>query len=85
VVNRVCVKTGAKCKTVLPQNPYLCATCITGFAYNGNCVDICPFGTYQDNGICSNCMSNCQKCTNGTTCEVSFSGFYVSLTGNIVT
>lgn len=60
-----CLSTGgcSSCKidptTKLPKILYL-----------GECIDICPTGTFLQNNSCIPCSYNCLKCSSNTKCEV---------------
>ncbi|MGD0465686.1 MAG: hypothetical protein ABSA84_03215 [Gammaproteobacteria bacterium] len=42
---------------------------------NGACTASCPSGTYNNNGSCSNCSTNCSSCTAGNNCSACSSGY----------
>lgn len=59
-----------------------CTLCTNGkFVYInangvGNCVSICPEGTYLNNGMCLACLSTCKSCINNSTCQTCQKGYY---------
>jgi hypothetical protein len=60
----------------------ICTTCSSGLGLqtiNGTVVcDTCPQRTYLSGGICLQCISLCQICTNGSTCFQCVSNAYLS-------
>jgi hypothetical protein len=76
-------KNYTTCSTCSPNN---CATCLsTGgctscktdpttkipkILYQGECIDICPSGTFKENNTCIPCSYDCLKCSSNTKCEV---------------
>jgi hypothetical protein len=40
----------------------------------------CPEGQYDNAGTCTNCMSDCQVCTNGTACVTCKNTFFYNTT-----
>jgi proprotein convertase subtilisin/kexin type 5 len=45
--------------------------------YNSTCIAGCPTGTYNSTKICQNCLSSCQSCSNGTSCDTCRAGNYL--------
>jgi len=71
------------CEQCLPQcvectDTLVCSVCATGFYFNAvdtTCVDLCPVGTYHEEGTdpllggtCVDCSIECKACVDGETC-----------------
>jgi hypothetical protein len=56
--------------------PKTCEKC-TNYIFKGDCVDICPIGTYPcpETKKCIDCIENCDKCSNTYKCEKCETGF----------
>jgi len=66
----------AKCNQ---NNTAICEYCVAPLLVHNNrtCVNECPQGFYPQGTKCVECRANCQKCTNSTTCDECFTGYYL--------
>lgn len=46
--------------------------------YKGVCIDECPLGTYQRDGVCYDCSIGCNSCANASFCLDCATGYYFS-------
>lgn len=61
----------------IPRNNGI--TCQVGqVVYNGRCLAFCVLGTFESNGVCLDCSSNCNTCTNSTFCVSCATGYYLA-------
>ena len=49
--NNTCIACNSPCKTCV-QHPSKCLTCLSGSFFEFACPQTCPYGTFNDNGIC---------------------------------
>ena len=64
---------------VICSSKNCCLQCIDGHALTptGSCASHHPDGTYNFNGFCSSCSSNCIKCPNDVGCDLCDSHSYL--------
>lgn len=90
---KVCAPCDKRCATCSPNNPSMCMSCastlmtttVTETDAAGNtmtykkCTKECGSGKYPDGSkMCvNNCLDNCSKCTDGTTCAMCSKGFFL--------
>lgn len=81
-LNGECLKTcpdgffpkGARCescgKCKICQNELDCRSCIEGYKLDGTyCVSACPMKSFESDGVCHNCMENCDECSSANSCD----------------
>lgn len=56
-----CLPCNLPCKNCV-QHPSKCLTCHSGNFFEYKCLDVCPIGTFSDNGICKFCSFKCKAC-----------------------
>ncbi|CAD8135514.1 unnamed protein product [Paramecium octaurelia] len=62
------------CQTCQNQTSF-CITCKTNYyLYNNACISICKDGTFLNGSQCTDCLTKCKTCSNGTTCDTCADG-----------
>jgi hypothetical protein len=57
------------CQTCTAAIRTVCATCVTGAAFDSNSVCNCLTGFYQNGALCTACPVKCLTCTTGSVCS----------------
>lgn len=79
--SRTCVPCNSPCLTCTDETH--CLSCSIGFYYEGQCLGICPDGTYPDytNSVCQACGVRCEKCINSANiCSSCISPYFLLAT-----
>jgi hypothetical protein len=71
VVNNICETCKVQgCKRCEDANSSKCKLCDSSkVLVNGNCLDVCPQGTFKVDQTCQACDSTCKTCSNAQTCD----------------
>ena len=78
-VDKKCVPCEvSNCKSCV-NNPNECTSCYKDWIlYNTLCLSNCPEGKYVNDLKCYNCLPNCSKCNDSSTCEKCKENFVLS-------
>lgn len=65
-----CISCGSEnCEAcILLNGTPKCIACSKNILYEGNCIDSCPIGLYEENDKCVNCQVGCKSCTSANSC-----------------
>ncbi|KAL4465986.1 hypothetical protein ABPG74_004223 [Tetrahymena malaccensis] len=72
------------CQTCDATDSNKCLTCPTGtYFINDNCVVVCPIQFFPNDSTqnCESCISNCQKCSNNSSCDICMPNTYLQIDG----
>lgn len=65
------------CTLCVKNKPDICYRCRPGYTLKNNqCVKECTGSTYLENNQCKQCMTGCQTCQNGDTCDQCTEGYH---------
>jgi hypothetical protein len=77
-VNGICTKCSVENCRSCHTSVSTCDDCIVPFKLNGNeCQHTCPKGTYDDNGRCRQCQSQCASCESASICTSCIENFFL--------
>lgn len=81
-LNGECLKTcpdgffpkGARCescgKCKICKSELDCISCVEGYKLDGTyCVSACPMKSFESDGVCHNCIANCDECSSANGCD----------------
>jgi hypothetical protein len=66
------------CASCYGPNSNECLSCLSGYLYDGQCVSVCPQGTFIYGSYCERCPFGCQVCSNSTICYSCTPGYFFS-------
>ncbi|CAD8126990.1 unnamed protein product [Paramecium sonneborni] len=72
-----CQKCNPECKKCKDLNSY-CLECSLSYKFlNNKCLESCPKTYFNNQQVCTNCINNCDTCSNTTDCQVCSVNFYL--------